>query len=75
MACVLCEARINEPIWRLLPRAKKVSSSRLKGEASFLTEEPPDADALREAINATGYTFVSCESAPCEKRGLLGRGK
>ena len=75
MVCVMCEAHINETIWRLYPQAKKVRSSHVKGEASFLTAETPDADALRDAVNATGYTFVSCESAPYEKKGLFGRGK
>ncbi len=75
MVCVMCEARLNETIWRLYPQAKKVRSSHVKGVASFLTEETPDADALRAAIDATGYRFVSCENAPYEKKGHFGRGK
>ena len=73
MSCGMCEAHINETIWKKFPQAKMVTSSHRRGEASFLTEEAPDPETLRDAINATGYTFVACESVPYEKRGLFGR--
>ncbi len=73
MSCGMCEAHICDTIWKAIPEAKKVSVSRKSGEASILTEEEIDADALRKAIDATGYTFVSCESAPYEKSGLFSR--
>ncbi len=47
--------------------------SRSKKEASFLAEEAVDADSLKAAINATGYTCLGIESAPYEKKGLFGR--
>jgi len=72
MACGMCEAHINDLIRKLYPEAKKVSSSFKKGRTEFLTEQPVDADELRSAIDQTGYTFVSCESAPYEKKGLFG---
>ena len=75
MACGMCEAHINDVIRKLYPQAKKVSASHTKGEASFLTETEADPEALRQAIDATGYTFLSCESAPYEKKGLFGRKK
>lgn len=75
MACSMCEAHINDVIRRLYPQAKKVSASHGKAEASFLTESAIDAEELRRAIDATGYEFVSCESAPYEKKGLFGRRK
>ena len=73
MMCSMCEAHICEAIRKAVPAAKKVSASRGKGEASFLTEEPVDAGALRAAIDATGYSCLGVESAPYEKRGLFGR--
>ena len=73
MSCGMCEAHINETIWKKYPKARSVTASHRKGEVSFLTEEAPDENELRDAINATGYTFVACESAPYEKRGLFGR--
>lgn len=73
MACSMCEAHICDVIRKLCPQAKKVSASHTKAEASFLTESAVDEDALRKAIDATGYVFVSCESVPYEKKGLFGR--
>ena len=73
MSCGMCEAHICDTIWKVIPKAKKVVASRKSREASILTEEEIDSDALRKAIDATGYTFVSCESVPYEKRGLFGR--
>ena len=72
MMCSMCEAHIQEVIRKSLPDAKKVSASHSKGEASFLSEEAPDAAALKAAIDATGYTCLGVESAPYEKKGLFG---
>ena len=72
MMCAMCEAHICETIRKAIPDAKKVSASRNKNEASFLTQAPVDSDALRAAVNATGYTCRSVESAPYEKKGWFG---
>ncbi len=72
MMCSMCEAHIQEVIRKSLPGAKKVSASHGRGEASFLSEEAPDAAALKAAIDATGYTCLGVESAPYEKKGLFG---
>ena len=72
MMCSMCEAHIQEVICKSVPGAKKVSASHSKGEASFLSEEAPDAAALKAAIDATGYTCLGVESAPYEKKGLFG---
>lgn len=75
MACSMCEAHINDTIRKYVPKAKKVSSSHSKGEASFLSEEEIDEAGLKGAIDETGYIFVSCEKSPYEKKGLFGLGK
>lgn len=69
MMCGMCEAHICEAIRKAVPTAKKVSASRSKGEATFLTEETVDTDALKAAIGATGYACLGVESAPNEKKG------
>ena len=69
MMCGMCEAHICDAIRKAVPQAKKVRASHTKGEASFLTESAADAEALKTAIDATGYTFRSCESAEEEKKG------
>ncbi len=73
MACSMCEAHINDTIRKTVPGAKKVSASHTKKEASFLSEENVDIEGLRRAIDQTGYTFVSAESVPYEKKRLFGR--
>ena len=73
MMCGMCEAHVCDAIRKAVPSAKKVSASRSKGEASFLTEDAVDAELLKAAIDATGYTCLGVEAAPFEKRGLFGR--
>ena len=74
MMCGMCEAHVSDAIRKAVPSAKKVSASRTKREATFLTEEPVDTDALKAAIDATGYTCLGVESAPYEKKGWFKRG-
>ena len=73
MMCSMCEAHINDVIRKAVPGAKKVSSSHAKGEASFLSEEAVDEKLLKNAVAATGYTCLSVNSAPYEKKGWFGR--
>ncbi|MBR2732256.1 MAG: heavy-metal-associated domain-containing protein [Clostridia bacterium] len=72
MMCGMCEAHISDTIRKAFPDAKKVSASRKTGEATFLTENGIDMQALKTAIEKTGYTFISCSSEPYKKRGLFG---
>ena len=73
MACGMCEAHICGTIRKAVPDAKKVTASHKRGEASFLSDAPADEAALKNAVAATGYTCLSAESAPYEKKGLFGR--
>ena len=73
MMCGMCEAHICDAIRKAVPAAKKVSASRGKKEASFLTEEAVDTAGLKAAIDATGYTCLGIDLAPYEKKGLFGR--
>jgi copper chaperone CopZ len=72
MMCGMCEAHICDVIRKTVPAAKKVSASRTKKTAVFLSEEMPDGEALKEAVNRTGYTCTSVQSAPYKKKGLFG---
>ena len=73
MMCAMCEAHICDTIRKAVPEAKKVSASRGKGEAVFLTDSPVDAAALKAAVDATGYSCLSVESSEAEaRRGLFG---
>ena len=71
MSCAMCEAHICEAIRKAVPTARKVAASRRKKEASFLTEAQVDAELLKSAIDATGYSCLSVASVPYEKKGLF----
>ena len=71
MACSMCEAHINDAIRKAFP-VKKVTSSHTKKESVILSEMPIDPEALRAAIDATGYTYLSSSAEPYVKKGLFG---
>ena len=73
MMCGMCEAHVCDAIRKAIPSAKKVTASRRKGEASFLTEDEVDAEQLKAAIDSTGYTCLGMNSVSYEKKGLFGR--
>ena len=73
MMCGMCEAHVSDAIRKAVPAAKKVSASKSKGEASFLTPEAIDEEALIQAIDATGYSCLSVDSVPYEKKRLFGK--
>ncbi len=72
MMCGMCEAHVCDAIRKAIPEAKKVSASKNKKEASFLTEGAVDKESLKAAIDATGYTCLDIESLPYEKKSLFG---
>ena len=74
MACSMCEAHINDTIRTAFP-VEKVSSSHSKGETVILSQEPLDENALRAAINTTGYTAGEIHAETYEKKGLFHFGK
>ena len=72
MVCGMCEAHVCGAIRRAVPEAGKVAADRRKKEAVLLTENRPDANALRAAVEAAGYVCTGMESVPDEKKGLFG---
>jgi len=72
MACSMCEAHVNDAVRKAVPGVAKLRSSFKKGETSFVTESQPDLEALREAIEKTGYRVLSLETAPYVKKGIFG---
>ena len=70
MMCGMCEAHVNDAIRAAFP-GKRVASSRKKGEAVILSDAPLDAERLKQAVNATGYAFVSASAEAYEKKGLF----
>ena len=74
MACSMCEAHINDAVRSAFP-VDKVSSSHAKGKTVILSKEPLDENALRAAIDATGYTAGEIHAETYEKKGLFHFGK
>ena len=74
MACSMCEAHINDAIRRAFS-VEKVTSSHSKGETVILSETPLDEVAIRETIDATGYTVGEIKAMPYEKKGFFHFGK
>lgn len=75
MMCGMCESHINDVVRKTFPAVKKVSSSHSRGETEILTEEDITDEALRSAIDPTGYTFVSARREMCAQKGLFARFK
>ena len=70
MTCSMCEAHINDAVRKAFP-VKKVTSSHGKGQTVILTEQDLDEQAVRDAVNATGYTVTSFSKERYEKKGLF----
>lgn len=69
MACGMCESHVNDTVRKVFP-VKKVTSSHAKGRTEILAEEPIDEEALKTAIDATGYRVKSVRMEPYEKKGF-----
>ena len=70
MMCGMCESHVNDAVRKAFP-VKKVTSSHGKGQTVILTEQDLDEQAVRDAVNATGYTVISFSKEPYEKKGLF----
>ena len=71
MACGMCESHVNDAIRAKFP-VKKVTSSHSKGETVILTEREIGEEALRGAIEPTGYKVTGYNCMTYEKKGLFG---
>ena len=70
MACSMCEAHVSEALRGAFPEAKKVSASHTRGEATFLINAAPAEEAIRLALDGTGYKVLGASSEPFEKKGF-----
>ena len=73
MMCGMCESHINDVIRKTIPGAKKVSASHKKNQATFVSDEEANLEALKATIEDTGYHYISISSEPYEKKGLFGK--
>ena len=54
-------------------KVKKVTSSHSKGETVIISESPIGEDAVRSALDGTGYEVLSVAEEPYEKKGFFGK--
>lgn len=71
MMCGMCESHVNDAVRKALPQAKRVASSHLKKRTTFVVDAPVDENALRAAVDATGYIILDVSSASYEKKGFF----
>ena len=55
MMCGMCEAHVNNIVYKSFPNVKKVKSSARKNRTIIRSNEKLDLDALKEVIGKTGY--------------------
>lgn len=69
MMCGMCESHVNDAV-RQAMQVRKVTSSHTRGETEIISEDALDEDAVRAAIEKTGYAVTGVRSEPCEKKGF-----
>ena len=74
MASSLSEPHRHDAVRGACPE-EKVTSAPAQGETVILSKEPLDENALRTAIDATGYTAGEIHAETYEKKGLFHIGK
>ncbi|MBR1867192.1 MAG: cation transporter [Clostridia bacterium] len=70
MSCGMCEAHVNDAV-RRTANVKKVSSSHTKGLTEIILDNEIDLDAVKRAIEETGYKVLSVSEEQYEKKGLF----
>ncbi len=71
MACGMCESHVNETV-RQNFNVKKVTSDRKKKQTIIIADETISEEALKNAIDPTGYTVTSWQDEEYKKKGLFG---
>lgn len=71
MRCGMCEAHICDVI-RKSCYVKKVTASHVKNEAVIESESPIDKEALKSAIEKTGYKVGEITEEEYKKKGIFG---
>ncbi len=71
MRCGMCEAHICDVI-RKSCYVKKVTASHVKNEAVIESESSIDKEALKSAIEKTGYKVGEITEEEYKKKGLFG---
>ena len=74
MMCGMCESHLNDAV-RSNFHVKKITSSHKSGIMEIVAENEIDIEKLKGVITSLGYTVLSYEQEPYEKKksgGLFG---
>ena len=69
MMCGMCARHVNDAV-RQAVDVEKVSSSHSKKKTEIISPEKLDEEKLRAVIDETGYTVLSIETEPYNKKGF-----
>ena len=72
MMCSMCESHVNDAVRDAL-QVKSVKSSHKKGTTEIISEQAPNLQTVKDAIEKTGYRVLDMKSEPYEKKGLFHR--
>ena len=72
MMCGMCEAHVNDAIRKAFD-VKKVKASRKDNNAEIISETQLDEEAVKKAVEETGYKFTSFTSEEYFKKGLFSK--
>ena len=70
MMCGMCESHVNDVIRKNF-KIKKVSSSHSSGNAVIISDEEISEDALKKAIEPTGYKVIGYSCEEYERHGFF----
>ena len=72
MACEMCASHVNDAVRAALGPVT-VNSSHRRAETVILSETPVDAEKLRKAVAATGYTPGEITSEEAAEGGFFAK--
>lgn len=70
MMCGMCEAHVSDAVRKNYP-VKKVTSSHVKGETTIIADDACDEQAIKKAVEATGYVVTEVSTEKYEKKSLF----
>ncbi len=72
MMCPMCEKHMTEGFEEMLDAQSIVSSYKAK-ESIIISNAAPSEDDVKSAVEKAGYTFISMDTEPYEKKGVFSK--
>ena len=71
MRCGMCECHVDDVIRKNFKDAKKVKSSHIKGESSFISKDDINEFDFHNVFDPTGYRIEGIKKIEVVKKGLF----